>query len=981
MTHLPVSLALSLFLALPFQEAEVPSVRLPPGFEILPYADNSLAPDIYNLTISPTGKVIVASKGYTRVLIDRDGNGQAKAQTSFSSFPKDGATGMLVEKRDYFFTGDGGLWRQRLGADGMPDSGPAEKLLALQTGGEHSAHAVVRGPDNALYVLCGNNTGIRASHASDPRSPVRQPVGGAVLRYRLNTATCAIFADGFRNPYGMDFTPEGELFTFDSDNERCIALPWYEPTRFYHVVAGGRYGWWNPQRADAWRSPPWHADIIPPAATLGRGSPTGVHCYKGIHFPSKYRGGFFLLDWTFGKIWFCPLQPAGATWKSQPEEFLAPRGNSGFAPTGIAMHPLTGELFVSIGGRGTRGGVYKIRYRGAPLGQQPLQSFPPPLGDSKEWARLSLQGTPLQRRRALEFFAENTRDATEAQIVEALRKNLDHPDRFVRHAATLLAKELPPAKQETLSSPSPVAANTIGMALVASKPKATGQKAFQRALSPRIPLPVRLDALRLGQISLGEFPDSSNKGKIWEGYSLSSSLWHPDDSLLQQLRDAYPSGDDLFDLELERTYALLKDHDGSLGGRIALRLGSTEDPARDIHRLAALAEMQPPFSKDTRAAVVRAFLTLEDRFEELKQPRDRNWPLRVKEIFSVLSGKDANLSQAMGQDSSFGSPSHALFAGLLGPYRAAAAERLAGNMKAKPDLSWNAEAIHALEVLPGEKANPAWRALWGLHGLDALLARELARAPEMEDVEKFLSILERLTPEDLSPMVRALISLSPLKPEQLQKAARRIVLLPPGKEGEQPRILLFTLLRKNLEGAPKGEDMAKWRQWAEKNNAGLARALSAQGPGAIDWREKSREILWEKGAAQAGLRVFQSLGCAVCHGGSQALGPDLHGAAIRFSRDDLFNAILFPDRDVPARYRATAFTTHSGKTELGIIAYESADGVIYQNSKGETVRLPGKEIASKATTSRSLMPGGLLNSCPNDDFAHLYAYLKTLGPK
>src|SRR5262249_19253632 len=29
--------------------------------------------------------------------------------------------------------------------------------------------------------------------------------------------------------------PDGEPFTFDSDNERCVSLPWYESTTFYPV--------------------------------------------------------------------------------------------------------------------------------------------------------------------------------------------------------------------------------------------------------------------------------------------------------------------------------------------------------------------------------------------------------------------------------------------------------------------------------------------------------------------------------------------------------------------------------------------------------------------------------------------------------------------------------------------------------------------------------------------------------------------------
>jgi hypothetical protein len=35
----------------------------------------------------------------------------------------------------------------------------------MKTGGEHSAHAIRRGPDGWLYVLCGNNAGIDATYA------------------------------------------------------------------------------------------------------------------------------------------------------------------------------------------------------------------------------------------------------------------------------------------------------------------------------------------------------------------------------------------------------------------------------------------------------------------------------------------------------------------------------------------------------------------------------------------------------------------------------------------------------------------------------------------------------------------------------------------------------------------------------------------------------------------------------------------------
>src|SRR5262249_19100129 len=154
--------------------------------------------------------------------------------------------------------------------------GPSELNRAMKTGGEHDAHAIRRGPDGWLYVLCGNSTGIDKTFATLPTSPVREPVAGCVLRFTPDLKAWEAVADGFRDPYGMDFNADGELFTFDSDNERCVSLPWYEFTRFYHVIPGGHHGWQAPQRAQWWRWPPYFADVVAPVAALGRGSPTGV---------------------------------------------------------------------------------------------------------------------------------------------------------------------------------------------------------------------------------------------------------------------------------------------------------------------------------------------------------------------------------------------------------------------------------------------------------------------------------------------------------------------------------------------------------------------------------------------------------------------------------------------------------------------------------------------------------------------------------
>src|SRR5262249_20800741 len=151
----------------------------------------------------------------------------------------------------------------------------------------------------------------------------------------------------------------------------------------------------------------------------GRGSPTGVVCYRHARFPPEYRGGFFVADWTFGKVWFLKPRRHGASYRAEPRVFLESVGDNGFAPTALAVHPQTGELFVSIGGRGPRGAVYRVRYTGSA-----------PAGGEAELARLrppprSLDGQPGRQDELLRQAAAD--DALERlRALADLRRHRDH---------------------------------------------------------------------------------------------------------------------------------------------------------------------------------------------------------------------------------------------------------------------------------------------------------------------------------------------------------------------------------------------------------------------------------------------------------------------------------------------------------------------------------------------------------------------------
>lgn len=331
-------------------------VQVPEGFEVSLFADDELAHDIYSLTVDSFGRVVVSGAGYVKILLDTDQDGRADTAKTFVDGPKSGAQGMYFVGQDLLCSGDGGLIRYKdRNADDVAD-GPAEIFWKVKTGGEHDLHAMRKGPDGWWYLIAGNNAGITDKYVTLDTSPVKKPMAGTILRFKPDLTASEVYADGFRNAYDFDFGPAGDIFSFDSDGERDISLPWYVPTRVFHVLPGSHQGWFT----RSWKRPATFFDMPPVVGAFGRGSPTGVECYRHSQFPEQYHGAIFVLDWTYGRVLALAMQQNGSTWKSESIEFMTAVGQHGFAPTDLAVG-MNGELYVSVGGRGTRGGVYRIR--------------------------------------------------------------------------------------------------------------------------------------------------------------------------------------------------------------------------------------------------------------------------------------------------------------------------------------------------------------------------------------------------------------------------------------------------------------------------------------------------------------------------------------------------------------------------------------------------------------------------------------------
>lgn len=348
-------------------------VKVPEGFEVTEFAGDDLAHDIYSMTIDSQGRVVVAGAGYIKILIDKNGDGKADEAKVFSNLPKNGAQGMYFHGTSLLCIGDGGLLRLRDANGDDQADGPPEVFLRTKSGGEHDVHSIQLGPDGWWYVIAGNNANINERYVTSAKSPIKQPRAGVIMRLKPDLSGAEILAHGLRNAYDFAFNPAGDLFTYDSDEEREVSLPWYRPTRVFQVLPGADFGWVS----KSWMRPDAAFDMPPVIASFGRGSPTGVVCYRHTQFPEKYQGALFVLDWTYGRVNAVPLTAAGETWKSEPELFMSAVGQHGFAPTDAEIGP-DGSLYISVGGRGTRGGVYRIRHR-APVAKSQTPPSDPKL--------------------------------------------------------------------------------------------------------------------------------------------------------------------------------------------------------------------------------------------------------------------------------------------------------------------------------------------------------------------------------------------------------------------------------------------------------------------------------------------------------------------------------------------------------------------------------------------------------------------------
>ncbi len=455
----------------------IPAARIkaPAGFrvELLYSVPRATQGSWVNMTVDPKGRLIVSDQygklyrvGLPPVTVRDEG----KVAIEPIDAPIGEAHGLLWAFDSlYVVVNEGHRYKRGLcrvtDTNGDDRLDHVELLHKIDGGGEHGPHAVVLAPDGkSLFVVAGNATRpVEVGPSPVPRvwgedsllphmvdgggfmTGERAP-GGCIYRVSPDGKSWQLYSMGYRNPFDLAFNADGELFTYDSDMEWDMNLPWYRPTRVLHVTSGSEFGYRN--GSSKW--PPYYLDSLPPVTNVGPGSPTGITFGYGAKFPAKYQQALYLCDWSYGKLYALHLKPKGASYSGELEDFVA---GTPLALTDVVVNPKDGAMYFAVGGRNTQSGLYRVTYDG----KEPTAAAAGPV-DSKAAAA-----------RGLRHQLEAYHGRKDPSAVAAAWPHLGDPDRFIRWAARLAIEAQDPEKwrEKALNeTDSPKAALNALLALV-----------------------------------------------------------------------------------------------------------------------------------------------------------------------------------------------------------------------------------------------------------------------------------------------------------------------------------------------------------------------------------------------------------------------------------------------------------------------------------------------------------------------------------
>ncbi len=911
--------------------------RMPEGFSVEEVASHDLIGSVINLTFDHLGRPLVATENDgVRLLLDENNDGIYDKVKSVNEDVKRAMGLCYLAPGDLLVQSDGpqapGVYRL-LDKNGDDVADEVTQVIKAKSGGmgEHAPHAISIGADGFLYVTYGNHAfpdfpiaegspsrGLQEDflmprywdargHAKDILAP-----GGTIQRVSPDLKTMWQWCAGFRNAYDFSIDNNGEFFTFDSDMEWDIGTPWFRPVRVAHCVAGADYGW----RSGSGKMPDYYIDTLPPLDDVGRGSPVGTVMYDHTVYPERYRGGFYMGDWSRGRIRVIFPKRDGASFTGKTVDFLV---GEPLNVTDMDIAP-DGLMYFTVGGRGTQGGLYRIKYGDAVAKQEALttveQVVTQPMRRSA-WGRYAIANAKKtlgkQWQSGLLKIAQDGAAPSEQRIaaIEALQAHGPKPSLKV---LTKLAKDENPDVR------------AFAVHLMGTFPFKNVKKPLTASLGDDNALVQRRAAESLVQAGLDTNAKLSKNDALVD--ALLGQLGNPDRFVRYATRVALERTPR--NLWASRVLAMdpADNHRALIEGVLALV--HTQQSPEDLNAVFdKIASGYAPTDEDELVAGLRVIqLAFIRDAEQLPRPEF------AKTIGESLLAMFPTANLAVNRELQI------LLAHMEVP---GAIEKLLAYQT--PDKSQE-EQIHTAYCLRTIQTG------WTREERDQFVAW-FDRGREMDGGASFEGFIEFIWQD-------ALLIL-PDDEKQLAVARKDAQI---AKRNAEALALLTQIQNEKTEGASELAQMS-----AQEIREYLEYDPMAYPKNDGDWKR----------VQEVGEKVFIKARCINCHvfgttgkGG----GPDLSTVASRFRRGDLLEAIMEPSKVISDQYIGLEVDLSDLTTVTGMLVTEDAKTLTLIDVTGKRVDIPKSEIEERRPATKSIMPEGLLHTMNLNELVLLVNYLE-----
>ena len=314
-------------------EGELPKV--PQGFTVSKFAEDLDNPR--NIYQAPNGDIFIVESGThasaDRITVFRDKDKDGTYETRNIYLEKlNQPYGVLVIKNNFYVANTDGLYKYPYNPSALKLDGKGEKIVDLPAGGYNNhwtRNLLANANGSKIYISVGSASN-NAEHGMD-----EEKRRACILEINPDGSGEKIYADGLRNPVGMDWNPaNSELWT--AVNERDKLGDHLVPDYITSVKQGGFYGWpfsyfgqIEDPRMKGERPDLVEKAIIPDVPVGDHTASLGIAFYDKDAFPAKYKNGAFVSQhgsWNRSilsgyKVLFVPFENGKPSGK--PEDFLS----------------------------------------------------------------------------------------------------------------------------------------------------------------------------------------------------------------------------------------------------------------------------------------------------------------------------------------------------------------------------------------------------------------------------------------------------------------------------------------------------------------------------------------------------------------------------------------------------------------------------------------------------------------------------------